>query len=97
MPRKRSGRRLVVPEADRAMERFKANVMHSEGYNVNPDQPETVNVEVARSLGVPLKRGYNGGIRAAEAGKVGGKIGGSMVREMIRMAQQHLVKEDSKP
>jgi small acid-soluble spore protein D (minor alpha/beta-type SASP) len=43
-------------------------------------------------MGVPLQQGNNGKLTTVEAGKVGGKIGGSMVREMIRMAQEKLSK-----
>ncbi len=50
--------------------------------------------EVAQELGIPLNRGYNGDIRARDAGriggKIGGKIGGQMVRRMIQIAEQQL-------
>lgn len=50
--------------------------------------------EVAQELGIPLNRGYNGDIRARDAGriggKIGGKIGGQMVRRMIQLAEQQL-------
>ncbi len=50
--------------------------------------------EVAQELGIPLSRGYNGDIRARDAGriggKIGGKIGGQMVRRMIQLAEQQL-------
>lgn len=50
--------------------------------------------EVAQELGIPLRQGYNGDIRARDAGriggKIGGKIGGQMVRRMIRIAEQQL-------
>lgn len=50
--------------------------------------------EVAQELGIPLNRGYNGDIRARDAGriggKIGGKIGGQMVRRMIQFAEQQM-------
>lgn len=50
--------------------------------------------EVAQELGIPLQRGYNGDIRARDAGriggKIGGKIGGQMVRRMIQVAEQQM-------
>ena len=42
--------------------------------------------EVASSLGVPLKQGYNGDITARQAGS----IGGEMVKRMIAYAQQNM-------
>ncbi|WP_422614982.1 alpha/beta-type small acid-soluble spore protein [Cohnella caldifontis] len=76
------------------MQSFKADVMKREGYAVNPSRPDDVKYEVARDLGVPLKPGDNGELSTGSAGKVGGKIGGSMVREMIRLAQERLANRD---
>jgi small acid-soluble spore protein D (minor alpha/beta-type SASP) len=89
MARRRS-RRPVVPEAGQALDMLKAHVMRQEGYQVNPQQPEQVKYEVARTIGVPLQQGYNGHLRTDEAGKVGGEIGGAMVRELVRIAQERL-------
>ncbi|TDF91872.1 alpha/beta-type small acid-soluble spore protein [Paenibacillus piri] len=89
MARRRS-RRLVIPEATQGVERFKAELMRQKGYAVNADDPQKVKYEVARSMGIPLTQGYNGQLSTEQAGKIGGEIGGSMVREMIRMAQQKL-------
>lgn len=44
--------------------------------------------EVADSLGIDLKPGYNGDMTARNAGAIGGKIGGNMVRVMIRFAEE---------
>jgi hypothetical protein len=88
---RRSRRRPVVPDAGRSLDAFKAQVMRREGYAVDPQNPDSVKYEVARTLGVPLKPGYNGQLTTEDAGRVGGQIGGSMVREMIRLAQQNLV------
>nr|WP_276353275.1 alpha/beta-type small acid-soluble spore protein [Cohnella sp. YIM B05605] len=87
-------RRYVVPGAEQGMQSFKADVMKREGYAVNPSRPDDVKYEVARDLGVPLKPGDNGELSTGSAGKVGGKIGGSMVREMIRLAQERLANRD---
>ncbi|ANY73687.1 MAG TPA: small acid-soluble spore protein [Paenibacillus lactis] len=72
------------------MQQFMNDVMRNEGYQVNPQQE--VKYEVAKTLGVPLKPEGNGNLTTEQAGKVGGAIGGSMVREMIRMAQESLSK-----
>lgn len=87
-------RRYVVPGAEQGMQAFKADVMKREGYNVNPDRPDDVKFEVAKELGVPLQPGYNGDLSTESAGHIGGKIGGSMVREMIRLAQDKIANRD---
>jgi small acid-soluble spore protein D (minor alpha/beta-type SASP) len=85
-------RKLVVPGAEQGVSQLKAEVMRREGYSVDPERPDDVKYEVAQEMGVPLQQGNNGKLTTEEAGKVGGKIGGSMVREMIRMAQEKLSK-----
>jgi small acid-soluble spore protein D (minor alpha/beta-type SASP) len=87
-------RKLVVPEAEQGVTEFKAKVMRREGYSVDPDRPDDVKYEVADELGVPLSPGYNGDLSSEQAGQVGGKIGGTMVREMIRLAQEKLSKRE---
>lgn len=72
------------------MQAFKADVMKREGYTVNPNRPDDVKYEVAKELGVPLYPGNNGQLTTESAGQVGGKIGGSMVRELIRLAQEQI-------
>lgn len=42
--------------------------------------------ETASEVGVNLKHGYNGDIRARDAGKVGG----NMVKKMIEMAEKQI-------
>lgn len=76
------------------MQIFKAEVMRREGYDVDPERPDDVKYEVAKELGVPLERGQNGHLSTESVGQIGGKIGGSMVREMIRLAQQQLVDQE---
>ncbi|MBO8171306.1 MAG: alpha/beta-type small acid-soluble spore protein [Bacillaceae bacterium] len=86
-------KRLLVPEARRALDQFKATVMSQKGYPVDRNHPDQVKYEVAERLGVPLNKGYNGEIKAENAGRVGGQIGGSMVKEMIQMAQEQMSKQ----
>jgi len=89
----RRSRRAAVPGAESSLNQLKAQVMREQGYAVNPERPDLVKYEVARSRGIPLQPGYNGQLRAEDAGKVGGPIGGAMVRELIRMAQQQLAEQ----
>lgn len=90
---RRRNRRPVIPEAGRSLDAFKVKVMKNEGYNVGGLEPNQVKYEVAKTLGIPLQKGYNGNMRTEDAGKIGGQIGGAMVREMIRIAQESLAKE----
>lgn len=85
----------MVPEAAREMRAFKAEVMKQEGYAIDPNFPDDVKYEVAKELGIPLQAGGNGGLTTESAGQIGGKIGGSMIREMIRLAQQELVDREA--
>ncbi len=57
---------------------------------MDPAVRDRLKFEVADELGIQLERGYNGDIRARDAGRIGGKIGGNMVRVMIRHAEQEL-------
>ena len=59
-------RRVLVPEAKRAMDKFKN--------------------EIANSMNIELKEGYNGDISAHDAGR----IGGQMVKRMIEYAEQNM-------
>ncbi|MEV5029987.1 alpha/beta-type small acid-soluble spore protein [Paenibacillus sp. LPE1-1-1.1] len=90
----RRRRRYIVPGAEQGMQAFKAEVMKREGYDVNPNRPDDVKYEVAKELGIPLKPGDNGGLTTESAGHIGGKIGGSMVREMIRLAQDRISNQE---
>jgi small acid-soluble spore protein D (minor alpha/beta-type SASP) len=80
----------LVPNAKSGLNNLKGEVMRNKGYQVDPNHPEAVKYEVAKEVGVPLKKGYNGDLTAKQAGKIGGNIGGPMVREMIKMAQKNL-------
>ncbi|MCC3376122.1 alpha/beta-type small acid-soluble spore protein [Cohnella sp. REN36] len=93
MSRRRS-RRLVVPGAEQGVNAFKAEVMRREGYSVDANRPDDVKYEVAESIGIPLKPGDNSQLTTEQAGHVGGRIGGTMVREMIRLAQEKLTKQE---
>ncbi|WP_028548864.1 alpha/beta-type small acid-soluble spore protein [Paenibacillus sp. UNC451MF] len=93
MARRRSSSRLLVPSASQGMEQFKGEVMKSQGFAVNMNKPDDVKYEVAKTLGIPLTSNGNGHLSTEQAGKIGGRIGGSMVKEMIRMAQQKLLED----
>ncbi|MGG4550648.1 alpha/beta-type small acid-soluble spore protein [Paenibacillus humicus] len=90
----RRRRKYVVPGAEEGMQAFKAEVMRREGYTVDPNRPDDVKYEVAEELGVPLQPDGNGDLTTESVGQVGGKIGGSMVREMVRLAEQQLAKKN---
>ncbi|CAM4285554.1 small, acid-soluble spore protein, alpha/beta type [Paenibacillus tarimensis] len=90
---RRSRRKLLVDGSRSGVDQFKARVMQQQGFKVNPERPNEVKYEVARELGVPLQQGDNGHLTTEMAGHVGGRIGGSMVREMIRMAQEQLSRQ----
>ncbi|TQR06980.1 alpha/beta-type small acid-soluble spore protein [Psychrobacillus soli] len=85
--------KILVPEAREELDKLKARVMKEQGYDVNLNNPEDVKYEIADELSIPLKKGYNGKLTAEQAGKIGGPIGGSMVKEMIRMAQEQMMKK----
>jgi len=78
-------RKPLVPEARNELDLLKAKV-------VNSQSPEQAKFEAAEEVGVPLKHGYNGRLTSHEAGKVGGRLGGSMVRELVKMAQESMTK-----
>jgi hypothetical protein len=89
---RKSRRRIIVPGAEQGLNAFKADIMRREGYPVNPNRVDEVKYEVAKELGVPLKPNDNGNLTTKSVGQVGGKIGGTMVREMIRLVKEHLIK-----
>lgn len=78
--------KILVPEARQALDDLKAQV-------AGTMKPEDAKFETAREVGVPLSKGYNGGLTTREAGKIGGQLGGGMVRELIKMAQENLRKQ----
>lgn len=78
--------KILVPEARRALDDLKAQV-------AGTMKAEDAKFETAKEVGIPLNKGYNGDLTTRDAGKVGGRLGGSMVRELVRMAQQNLTKK----
>ena len=62
-------RRVLVPEAKRAMDKFKN--------------------EIANSMNIELKEGYNGDISAHDAGR----IGGQMVKNIVEYAEKNMKTE----
>lgn len=72
------------------LEQFKGKVMKAKGYDVNMANPNDIKYEIAKEQGIPLNKGKNGQLTSEQAGKIGGPIGGTMVKEMIRMAQESL-------
>lgn len=83
-----------MPGVEQGMQAFKADVMKREGYAIDPNHPDNVKYEVARELGVPLQPDGNGSLTTESVGQIGGKIGGSMVREMVRLAQEQLANKE---
>lgn len=81
--------KILVPEARKGLDQLKQKVES----NVEMESK----YEIAQEEGISLKHGYNGNIRAEDAGriggKMGGKIGGNMVKELISMAEKQLVKQ----
>ncbi|MRH42098.1 small, acid-soluble spore protein, alpha/beta type [Aquibacillus halophilus] len=75
--------KILVPEAREGLDQLKARIAHT-------NDPQNAKYEIAKEQGVQLNKGYNGNIRAKDAGKIGGNIGGNMVKEMVRMAQQQM-------
>ena len=78
--------KILVPEAREALDKLKAKV-------ANTQDPTNAKFEAAKEVGVPLTKGYNGRLTSHQAGKVGGRLGGSMVREMVKMAQEQMQKK----
>jgi len=85
--------KILVPEARAGLDQLKAKVMEAKGYEVNKSKPDDVKYEIANELGIPLNKDYNGKLTSEQAGKIGGPIGGSMVKEMIRMAQEQMTRK----
>ncbi|WP_112180560.1 MULTISPECIES: alpha/beta-type small acid-soluble spore protein [Paraliobacillus] len=75
--------KILVPEARIGLDELKAKLS-----NVNKEQE--AKYEIAKEQGIELTRGYNGEMKAKDAGKVGGSIGGNMVKEMVKMAKENM-------
>jgi small acid-soluble spore protein D (minor alpha/beta-type SASP) len=77
--------KILVPEARKGLDQLKAKV-------TNANSPDQAKYEVAKEHDISLGKGYNGNIKAKDAGKIGGNIGGNMVKELIQMAKNELNK-----
>ncbi len=78
-------RRLLLHQAGKEVK----NRMARSNKIVVPDAKQSLDnfkMEVARSLNVNLKQGYNGDIKARDAGSVGGE----MVKRMIEYAENNM-------
>lgn len=75
--------KILVPEAREGLDQMKEKLLN-ERYGTNDKY------EIAQEQNVPISEGYNGEIKSKDAGRMGGAIGGSMVRELVRMAEQQL-------
>jgi small acid-soluble spore protein D (minor alpha/beta-type SASP) len=84
---RRNRNKILVPEARKGLDDLKAKVAGTQ-------TSEEAKFEVAEEVGVPLKKGYNGQLTAVQAGKVGGRLGGSMVKELVKIAQENLRKNN---
>ena len=84
--------KILVPSAREELDKLKVRVMKEQGYKVKSNNPNDVKYEIAEELNIPLNKEYNGKLTSEQAGKIGGPIGGSMVKEMIKMAQEQMLK-----
>lgn len=84
--------KILVPSAREELDKLKVRVMKEQGYKVKSNNPNDVKYEIAEELNIPLNKEYNGKLTSEQAGKIGGPIGGSMVKEMVRMAQEQMLK-----
>lgn len=83
---RRNRNKILVREARKGLDDLKAKV-------AGTDNSENAKFEAAQEVGVPLTKGYNGNLTSEQAGKVGGRLGGSMVKELVKMAQENLAKK----
>lgn len=79
-------RKILVSEAQQGLDDLKAKIAGTKN-------PEEAKFEVAKEIGVPLKKDDNGELTSKQNGKIGGKLGGGMVKELIKMAQENLGKK----
>ncbi|GGH73909.1 hypothetical protein JOD43_000166 [Pullulanibacillus pueri] len=83
-----SHHQTFMPNAKESMRELANKVLSEKGY----PSDNMGKYELAQDLGISLNKGYNGNIKAKDAGKIGGSIGGQMVKEMVKMAQRSLQK-----
>jgi len=94
---RRNKNKLVVPEARNALDQLKIQFLKQDGTIHEGTTPREVTFEVAKEVGVSLSKEYNGNLTTKDAGRIGGQIGGKMVRELVRIAQEELVRKDRGP
>ncbi|SJZ57643.1 small, acid-soluble spore protein, alpha/beta type [Selenihalanaerobacter shriftii] len=90
-------------DKQKAMNKFKLEIAQELGYIDSPNNSEyrnnlnQIKFDVAQKENVPLQRGYNGNLKAKDAGKIGGnlggQIGGQMVKKMIKQAENAMVND----
>lgn len=99
--------RILNPLAKKALMDMKMEIAKDMGFfNEKPHQDPyreyqkalaKKKYEVARELGIDLKKGYNGDLKSREAGRIGGylggPIGGEMVRRMVAMAKDRMLEK----
>lgn len=90
---RRNRNKLLVPEAREGLNQLKSEVLQREGLISKSTNDNEIPQEIARDIGVPFNQNYNGDITTKDAGKIGGQIGGRMVRELVRRAQEQLVRK----
>lgn len=88
--------RILEPNAREGLNQLKQQIINEKGLEKDGENSND-KFEIANELGIPLTKGDNGGITARQAGKIGGPIGGpiggNMVKEMIKLAQEQLMRE----
>ncbi|KWW17390.1 MULTISPECIES: small, acid-soluble spore protein, alpha/beta type [Peribacillus] len=78
--------KILIAGARKGLDDLKAKV-------ASTNDPEEAKFEVAKEMGVPLKKDYNGLLTSKENGKIGGRLGGGMVKELVKMAKANLTKK----
>lgn len=81
--------KILVPEAREGLDQLKAKITHT-------NDPQKAKYKVAAEQQVSLQQGYNGNIKAKDAGKIGGHIGGNMVQELVKIGQQKLYQDQNR-
>ena len=79
-------KKILVEDARTELNHLKAKVAGSKNH-------KEAKFEVAKEVGVPLTKGYNGQMTAKQAGKIGGYLGGNMVKTLVKMTRENLNKQ----
>jgi hypothetical protein len=98
---RRKRNRLLVPEAREALDALMKNTAAKKITDlpggVAPKGKDEIVDKVAESLGIPYQqKGDNGNLTTRQAGRIGGQIGGSMVQKLVALAEDALMREQSK-